>query len=107
MKRESIFGLVIAGLAGLILWLLNRKGLLHESVSSKLGGVTVTTGNTITPDPATGFPQYDTSQPSTVPAAEAFAVKPIDISGPAGPGGNVTQFPTNPLTATCPVGYSK
>jgi len=100
MKRENIFGLALAAIALFLLWLMNKKGLLHESVSAKIGGATVTTAGTILPDEF-GFPVYDTRYPSTVPETEAFAIAPIDTNG------NITQFPKNPRGCTCPIGFSK
>ena len=104
MKREhgqSYFGLILAALALLLLWLFSKKGLLHESVTHTVGGVTVTPSNTITPDPATGYPRYDTRFPETVPEAEAFAIAPIDVNG------RITEHPSSPSRCTCPVGYDK
>lgn len=97
MKRESIFGLILAAIAIALFYLFNKKGLLHEGVSSSI----ITAQGTVIPDMVTGFPQYDTRIPATVPEAEAFALKPLDSLG------NATQFPANPMKATCPIGYSK
>jgi|SRR2546429_3212818 len=101
MKRQGIFGLVIAALAVAILYLLNKKGMLHESVTSTIGGVTSSGLGTILPDPQTGFPVYDTRYPSTVPPEEAYAIPPLDTDG------NATQFPKNALGCTCPIGFVK
>lgn len=101
MKREHIFAAVLAAIAIALLYLLNKSGLLHEAVSHKIGGTTVSAAGTIQPDPVTGYPVYDTTQPQTVPETEAFAVAPIDITG------KITQFPANPFSATCPIGYRK
>lgn len=37
-NHEGIFGLALAGIALLILWLMNRNGMLHTSVTSTIGG---------------------------------------------------------------------
>jgi len=97
LKRESIFGIILAAIALALFYLFNKKGLLHESVSSKI----ITGAGTVVSAASTGFPQYDTRVPATVPETEAFAIAPIDSHG------NVTQFPADPLSSTCPVGYSK
>jgi hypothetical protein len=105
MKREQIYGLAIAGLAAVIIWLLSKKGLLfaHESVGACIAGLDSKTGlpcdlvssqGTITPDPQTGLPRYDTRYPQTVPEQEAFAIEPI---------GGTTKSDFS--RATCPVGY--
>jgi hypothetical protein len=107
MKREQIYGLAIAGLAAVILWLLSKKGLLfgHESVGACVGGLDSKTGlpcdivssqGTITPDPQTGLPRYDTRYPQTVPEQEAFAIEPL---------GARTKFDLANGRATCPIGY--
>lgn len=36
-SNEGIFGLVLAAIALLILWLMNRNGMLHTSVTSVIG----------------------------------------------------------------------
>ncbi len=92
-KNEVIFGLALAILAALILWLLNRAGLLHETVSA-----TVITGGIVSFDPATGLPRYDTRFPQTVPKQEAQAIRPIQSDG------RVSEF-GNAATASCPIGY--
>ena len=37
-SNEGIFGLILAAVALLILWLMNRNGMLHTSVTSVIGG---------------------------------------------------------------------
>jgi len=104
IKRETIFSLVLVAIALALFYLLNRKGLLHEGVMSKLGVATpldITPEGTITPDPSTGYPRYDTRVPSTVPMSEAFAIKPLDIYGTA------TEHPSDELRCTCPIGFDK
>ncbi len=96
-KHGGIFGLILAAIAIAIFYFLNKKGLLHESVSSAI----ITAQGTVIPDITTGFPQYDTRTPSTVPLTEQFALKPLDSFG------NATEFPKDPTRATCPIGYSK
>jgi hypothetical protein len=99
MKDSQKVGLTVAGLAVLALYLLNKKGLLHEAVTTTIGGVTVTPQNTILPDPVTGAPQFDSTIAATVPEQEAFAIAPIDSNG------NITFTPSNPKGCTCPIGY--
>ena len=97
MKREHVFGLGLAILAAFILYLLSKSGLLHESVTSAI----ITPQSTVTSDPQTGYPQYDTRVGSTIPEQEAFAEPPLDTNGMA------TQFPKDILNCTCPIGYRK
>ena len=95
MTSGQKFGLALAGLAALILWLLNRKGLLHESVSARI----ITPQGTILSDPLTGAPQFDSRVAVTVPANEEFAIPPIDGNG-------VVTFDLKiPQRASCPTGY--
>ncbi len=96
MSRESKTGLVIAALVAFILYLLTKGGLLYESVSAGI----VTTQGTVIPD-SFGFPQFDASNPSTLPANFSSATPPIDSTN-----GAITTAPRNPKQATCPVGYS-
>jgi hypothetical protein len=101
MTEHEKFGLGMAALAALILYLLNRNGLLHESVTSTIiGGLPVTSAGTIQPDPVTGAPMFDQNVGTSIPANEAFAVPPIDWDG------KVTFNPTQPKRATCPTGYT-
>lgn len=94
--QETAGWVLLAGFGALLAYLLkNSSSLLHESVSSSI----VTGAGTVTPDPATGVPQYDTSIASTIPEAEAFAIKPIASDG------TLTQYPANPKGASCPIGY--
>jgi hypothetical protein len=96
MTEQHKFGLGMAALAALILYLLQKKGLLHESVSS-----TILSGSgTVLQDPVTGGPQFDQSIAASIPANEAFAVKPIAADG------TVTWNPSDPRRATCPMGYT-
>ena len=99
MSGNEKFGLGMAALAALILYLLQKKGLLHESVTSTIGGVPITSSNTIPPDPATGFPMFDQNVAASIPAGEEFAVMPIASDG------TLTWNPSNPKAASCPMGY--
>jgi hypothetical protein len=95
MTDEQKFGTLVAGAAVFLLWLLNRKGLLHESVSAKI----ITPQGTILSDPATGAPQFDHRVAATIPPNEEFAVAPIDGDGA------VTWSLRIPQRASCPTGY--
>lgn len=95
MTHGQRFGLILAGLAALLLWLLNRKGLLHEAVSANI----ITPQGTVLSDPLTGAPQFDHRVASTIPLNEEFAIAPIDGNG------NVTFELKVPQRATCPEGY--
>jgi len=88
-------GIGLTGLAALLLWLLNRKGLLHEAVTAKI----ITPQGTILSDPVTGAPQFDSTVQATVPVNEEFAVPPIDGDG------KVTYAVRIPTKASCPSGY--
>jgi hypothetical protein len=99
MTNGQKLGIGLAALGAILLALLHRKGLLHESVSIKVGGVPISPQGTIPPDPITGAPQFDSTIPATVPEQEAFAIPPIDGNG------NVTFDVTNPKGASCPIGY--
>ncbi len=95
MTHGQKFGLLLAGLAAILLWLLNRKGLLHESVVSKI----ITPQGTVLSDPLTGAPQFDHRIAATIPVNEEFAIAPIDGNG------NVTFELKVPQRASCPQGY--
>jgi len=97
MSRESKTGLIIAALVAFVLYLLTKGGLLHESVSAGI----ITPQGTVIPDPATGYPQFDASNPLTLPANFSSATPPIDSTN-----GAITTAPRDPKRATCPVGYS-
>lgn len=101
MKREHIFAAILAAIAIALFYLFNKRGLLHESVSTTIGNVRISGAGTIASDPVTGFPVYDTRVSETIPESEAFAIPPLDSFGKA------TNFPTNPMNCTCPIGYSK
>lgn len=92
--REHHLGYALVAAALFLLWWLNSKGLLHESVSSKI----VTSAGTVLSDPVTGGPQFDPSAPSTVPANIAEAIAPIDGNGV------LTNSPADPTKCTCPIG---
>lgn len=92
MNQNREYGLFIAVVAAVLLWLLHKKGYLHEAVSAAI---------LFPSQPGTGFPQYDTRNASTVPENEAFAIKPIDSLG------KVTEHPGDPSKITCPVGYKQ
>lgn len=95
-KKQQTFGIALAAGAAFLLWLLSKKGLLHESVTSQI----VTGQGTITSDPATGAPNFSTADTRTYnPAQYAAAIPPISGPGPA------TQYPSNPQAASCPEGY--
>lgn len=89
------WGLVIIAL--LLLYFLNKKGLLHESVSTNI----LTPDGTTTQDPVTGYPQYDTNVAQTVPSQIAQAVAPIYT-----PTGEITSHPPDPTQISCPIGTS-
>lgn len=91
MTKNREYGLFIAIVAAVLLWILSKKGYLHEAVSAAV---------LFPSQPGTGFPQYDTRNVSTVPEQEAFAIKPIAS------GGSITEHPADPSGITCPVGYT-
>lgn len=95
--REHGLGYGLVAIALFLLWWLNKNGLLHETVSSRI----VTSSGTVVADPLTGFPQFDTNVPSTVPANIAEAVAPIDEHGV------ITNSPANPTKCSCPLGTSQ
>lgn len=95
MTDGQKLGLGLTGVAVFLLWLLNRKGLLHESVTAKI----ITSQGTVLSDPVTGAPQFDHTVPSTVPPNEEFAIAPIDGDG------TVTFNIRQPRKASCPSGY--
>jgi hypothetical protein len=94
--KESHLGYALVFAALLALWYLNKKGLLHESVSSSI----VTPDGTVLSDPKTGFPQYDSSDPQTFPPNLDKAVAPINGDG------SVSAYPADPTTCSCPIGLS-
>lgn len=85
MRHEHYFGLVLAAIALLLLWLMNKAGVLHETVSSRL----------IPSDPLTGAPQFDSGDTST------FDVNAYAASVPP----PVGWIPGDPRVAPCPAGY--
>lgn len=94
--QQGVGTVIIAALVALLVYLLTKGGsFLHESVSAGI----VTGAGTVTSDPATGYPQFDTRFPQTVPANAGSAVPPLDANGQA------NWNPANPLQATCPAGY--
>ena len=96
--QQRFFGYaLIAGLLALLYYLLkNGSTFLHEGVSTSI----ITSAGTIVPD-ANGIPQFDTRIPATVPPGQGAAVAPIDANG-------VTNWnPSDPVAATCPMGYTK
>lgn len=97
MKRDHIFGLVLAAIALALFYLFHKSGLLHESVTASI----ITPQGTVTSNPQTGYPQFDSRSPATIPAARADAVAPIDTNGA------ITQFPKDVLGCTCPIGTQK
>lgn len=96
MKREGYYGMGLAALAAFILYWLNKKGLLHESVSASI----ITPNGTVQSQAGTGLPQYDVRDSRTIPDGEDFAVNPISSMGV------VTQHPSDPNKASCPQGYT-
>lgn len=94
--HEHGLGYALIAAALFLLWWLNKNGLLHESVSSKI----ITPAGTVTSDPATGFPQFDSNVASTIPANWTDAVAPIDEHGV------ITLSPSDPAKASCPIGTS-
>jgi len=96
-KHESTFGIILAAIAILLLWLMNKGGLLHESVSAKI----ITPEGTITSSPE-GYPMFDPSDPRTIePSQFAASVAPLDNRGVAG------HFPSDRVNCTCPIGWDK
>lgn len=97
VNHEGYFGLILAAIAVLVLWLLNKKGLLHESVTAGI----ITPQGTITSS-VEGYPQFDATNTATYdPQKYALSVAPIDTNG------QITNQPRNRTGATCPIGYSK
>lgn len=87
---------ILGGFALLLAYLLkNAKSLLHEQVTSSI----ITPQGTITPDPLTGAPRFDSTIAATIPANFDSAVAPI------APNGVVTPYPNDPTGATCPAGH--
>lgn len=89
MKQEQIFGIALVSGAGILLYLLNKKGLLHESVSSRI----------VPSQEGTGYPQFDSRDPSTIPSSISNSVYPLDNQG------NATPNPKDPTKASCPSGF--
>lgn len=94
--NQRYFGYaLIAGLLSVLYYLLkNGSSFLHEGVS---GGI-VTSAGTILPDKY-GIPQFDTRIPASVPPGQTDAIAPIDSNG------TTNWNPSNPLAASCPIGY--
>lgn len=99
MTRERTLGIVLATAVAALLYMLTRSGLLHESVSAAIDPTLLTPQGTVTPDPVTGRPRFDSRVPRTVPANYASKIAPIDSLGV------ITSTPYNPSKATCPAGY--
>ena len=96
-KNESIFGIILAAIALFILWLMNKGGLLHESVSARI----VTPEGTITSS-TEGYPMFNPNDSRTIdPAQFAASVAPLDTNGQS------THFPKDRVNCTCPIGWDK
>lgn len=89
MNKESTFGIVLAVGAALLLYALSKRGSLHESVSSRI----------VPSQEGTGYPQFDSRDPSTIPQNLTNSVYPLDSTGVA------TANPADPTKATCPSGF--
>jgi len=96
-KEEATFGILLAIIAAIFIWLMSKSGLLHESVSAKI----ITPQGTITTS-SEGYPMFDPSDPRTIsPSQFAASVAPLDNNGMA------THQPTDRVNCTCPVGWDK
>jgi hypothetical protein len=95
MTGDQKLGIGIAALAAWLLYYLNSKGLLHESVSS-----IITPQGTIIADPITGAPQYDASNTATIPPGVGLGVAPLDAMG------HPTPNPADPTRCSCPSGFT-
>ena len=92
MTREQKFGVGLLALILFLLWWLSKKGLLHESVTSRVLTGSATAALT---DPVTGAHAFDAN---SVPDNEEAAFAPLSDNGVA------TFHPANPKTASCPIG---
>lgn len=99
MTRERTLGIILAAGVAALLYMLSRSGLLHESVSAAIDPSLLTPQGTVTPDPLTGRPRYDSRVPRTLPANIGTKIAPIDSLGV------ITSTPYIPAKATCPAGY--
>ncbi len=95
-RTEHNTSVVVLVLVAIILYLLSKANLLHESVTSGI----VTPQGTVTPDPVTGAPRFSPSNPATLPANY-----PVNVVAPIDGLGNITTNPADPRKATCPAGY--
>jgi hypothetical protein len=101
-NHSETSGWIILGIIGAILLWLFRGGanpFLHEAVGATL----------IPSQPSTGIPQYDSSNPATLPSAVSrFFIGPLPP--PVAPVGSIqegiTSRPADPLHASCPIGYT-
>lgn len=100
MSRERTLGIVLAVGVAALLYALTKSGLLHESVSAAIDPTLLTNAGTVTPDPLTGRPRYDSRVPRTMPANTDSKVPPIDSLGV------ITSRPYDAKKATCPAGYT-
>jgi hypothetical protein len=103
MTKQQGFGtILIVAFVLLLVWLLEKgSSFLHESVTSNI----VTPQNTITPDPVTGCPRFDSSIPATVPAA--YSAPGAQIVCPISPAsGGANCYPPDPASCSCPMGWT-
>jgi hypothetical protein len=83
---------LLAALLALLYWLL-KHGTVPGAVASTIAGQPA-----YPPDPVTGCPQFNSSSSVTTPAGD-FVLPLVNVTE------GITEFPNNPRSASCPIGY--